>query len=125
MNVLPRILRFLVDESGDARVADHLRTLGFDATTVAGDYRPGLRDDEVLALAHSEGRILITDDRHFGDLVVRHGHLHVGVILLRLDTTTLPVRLARIDYVLEHYADRLDRFLVVTRDRVRVYPPPE
>ena len=104
-------------------MAEYLRSLGFDATTVAGDYRPGLRDDEVLALAHSEGRILITDDRHFGDLAVRHGHPHVGVILLRLDTTTLPVRLSRINYVLAHYANRLDRFLVVTRDRVRVYPP--
>src|SRR5215217_4126686 len=101
----------------------YLRSLGFDATTVAGDYRPGLRDDEVLAIAHAEGRVLITDDRHFGDLVVRHGHAHVGVILLRLDTTTLPTRLSRIDYVLAHYTDPLDRFLVVTRDRVRVFPP--
>jgi predicted nuclease of predicted toxin-antitoxin system len=125
MTAFLAILRFLVDESADARLATYLRSLGFDAATVAEHFRPGLSDDDVLAVARAEGRILVTDDKDFGELVVRHRHSHAGVILLRLGTTTLSAKIARLDYVLNHYAGRLDRLLVVSPHRVRVYPPEE
>jgi predicted nuclease of predicted toxin-antitoxin system len=73
-------MRFLLDESADARLASHLTSLGHDATTVAGHYTPGLRDEEVLAIASGEHRILITSDRDFGELVFRLHHSHSGVI---------------------------------------------
>ncbi len=54
-------------------------------------------------------------------MVFRHRQPHAGVILLRLgDYTELAVKIARLDYVLTHYADRLDQFVVVTLQRVRV-----
>ena len=112
--------QFLIDESGDARIAAWLRSVGYDATTVAVSHRPGLVDADVLAIARAEGRILITDDRDFGDLVFRHGHPHAGVIDLRPGTTILATRIARLEYVLTHHADDLDQVLVVTRRRVRV-----
>lgn len=65
-------MKFLVDESADARLAGHLKTLGHDATTVARDYSPSLEDSDVLAIARREDRILITNDRDFGELVFRH-----------------------------------------------------
>ena len=113
-------MRFLIDESSDGRVAAYLRGLGHDATAVAGDHQPGLPDPEVLALAWRERRILITDDSDFGELVFRHNRPHSGVIYFRLDTTTLAVRHDRLTYVLEHYAHRLDQFIVVTRERMRL-----
>ena len=116
-------MRFVVDESADARLAMHLRRLGHDATLVAQDYRPGLPDQEVLAIAHREGRILITDDRDFGELVFRHRQAHAGVIYFRLSTTVLAVRSARLDAVLTHHPHELDQFLVVTDRSVRVRHP--
>ena len=115
-----RRLRFLVDESADARLATWLRSSGYDATTVAVSHGPGHRDENVLAIAHAEGRVLITDDRDFGDLVFRYGHPHAGVIYLRLGTTVIARRIERLEYVLRHHADELDQFLVVSRHRVRV-----
>ncbi len=113
-------MRFLIDESADARLAAHLRSLGHDAQLVAISHGTGLPDPEVLAIAQAEQRVLITDDRDFGELVFRQRQPHAGVIYLRLSTTLLASRIARLDYVLGHYSDQLDQFLVVTDQRVRV-----
>lgn len=79
-----------------------------------------MKDADILALAHREQRILVTDDRDFGELVFRLRQPHAGVIYLRLDTTKFPVRAQRVEDVLAQYADQLDQFLVVTIDAVRV-----
>jgi hypothetical protein len=74
----------------------------------------------VLALAHRHQRILVTDDRDFGELVFRGGRPHAGVIYLRLGIADLALRIDRLGYVLVNHASQLDRFLVVTREAVRV-----
>jgi len=45
---------------------------------------PSLPDPEVLALATSGDAILLTDDKDFGELVVRRGLEHRGVVLPQL-----------------------------------------
>jgi predicted nuclease of predicted toxin-antitoxin system len=115
-------MRFLIDESADTRVATHLRHLGHDVTTVAGDHATALEDIDVLAIAQQEQRILITDDRDFGELVIRRRQPHAGVIYFRLSNTRLALRVARLDYVLTHHSDQLDQFLVITDASVRVRP---
>lgn len=114
-------MRFLLDQSSDARLVPHLLTLGHVAMRVGRDYPPGLPDHEVLRIAYDEGCILITDDRDFGELVFHQRRPHTGVIYLRLGAyVPLFVAIERLDYVLNHYAGQLDEFLVVTRHRVRV-----
>jgi predicted nuclease of predicted toxin-antitoxin system len=122
-------MRFLVDASSDARLIPYLRSLGHDVTRIGTDYPADLPDRDVLALAHHEHRILITDDRDFGELIVRHRHPHDGVIYLRLASTALAVRLARLAVVLSLYPDAITEFLIVTEERIRLRPtrgaPPE
>lgn len=114
-------MKFLLDQSTDSRLLYYLRQLGYDARRIASDYPSGLPDQEVLAIAEAEGRILITDDRDFGELVFRLRLPHAGVIFFRLGNyVPLATKVERIMYVLTNYADQLDQFLVVTRDRVRV-----
>jgi predicted nuclease of predicted toxin-antitoxin system len=62
-------MRFLLDESADARLAPCLRGLGHDVTRLTVDYPAGLPDPRVLAIAAAEGRVLLTNDRDFGELV--------------------------------------------------------
>jgi len=112
-------MKFLVDESADARLAAHLKRLGHDATAIGLDYVASLKDPEVLAIAHREQRTLITNDHAFGELVFRDRQPHAGVILLRLGTTSLAPKIERLNYALEHFADRLDQFLVVTERSMR------
>ena len=77
-------MRFLLDQSSDARLIPYLSDRGHDATRIARDYPPGLPDEQVLAIAATEGRILIASDRDFGELVFARQHPHAGVILFRL-----------------------------------------
>ena len=114
-------MRFVLDQSADAGLIPHLRARGHDATRIAKEYPHGLPDTRVLDIAYSEGRVLITADLDFGDLVFRQRLPHAGVILFRLgDFAELAVWTARLDLVLAEYGDQLDQFIVVTRRAVRV-----
>lgn len=117
-------MRFLLDENADIRLANHLRRLGHDVTTIVLDYTRSIEDPDVLALARAEQRILITNDRDFGKLIISRKLPHAGVIYFRLRTTALASKLARLDYVLAHRSHQLDQFLKVTEHSVRVVPAP-
>lgn len=113
-------MRFLLDESADFRLASFLRSRGHDVTAIAHDYPQSLLDVDVLAIAVDEKRTLITNDRDFGEMVVREGLTHSGVVLFRLRSTALRVKLDRMTVVLESHADQLHRFVVVTDGSVRI-----
>src|SRR5919106_5963378 len=113
-------MKFVLDQSTDARLGTYLTILGHDVTRVAKDYPAGLLAPKILSLARTEGRILITDDRDFGEWVFRFKLPHAGVIFLRLGTyAPLSLKFERLEYVLTHYADQLDQFLVVKKGNVR------
>jgi predicted nuclease of predicted toxin-antitoxin system len=78
-------MRFLVDESTGRKICELLNTAGHD-TIFVGDKRPGSADETVLAWAESEERILVTDDKDFGELVFRLDRPTTGVVLLRTST---------------------------------------
>jgi predicted nuclease of predicted toxin-antitoxin system len=113
-------VRFLLDQSADARLIPHLRELGHDATRIGREHPHGLPDERVLQIAHEEQRNLIATDLDFGDLVVRLRQPHAGVLLFRLGATDLLTKIQRFDDVLREHADRLDRFIVVTLQTIRV-----
>jgi predicted nuclease of predicted toxin-antitoxin system len=114
-------MKFLLDQSTDARLLPFLKHRGHDVTRIGSDYPAGLPDEAVLALARNKKRILITDDRDFGELVFRLKLPHAGVLFLRLGTyAPLQLKTDRLSFVLTKYADQLDQFLVVTKDTVRI-----
>ena len=53
-------MRFLADESCDFTFVRVLRAAGHDVMAVA-EAAPGTSDDKVIALAHNQRRILITE----------------------------------------------------------------
>ena len=63
-------MRFLADESVSRFVVERLRSGGFNVLSIA-ESKPGAPDTHVLKAAGRAGRILITEDRDFGELVVR------------------------------------------------------
>jgi predicted nuclease of predicted toxin-antitoxin system len=114
-------MKFLLDENVDARLKDHLTRLRHDVTRVGSDYPRGLPDRDVLSTALAESRLLITNDRDFGELVFRLRRHHQGVILLRLgDYVPIATTIQRIDDVLARYGDQLEHFIVVTPRTIRV-----
>jgi predicted nuclease of predicted toxin-antitoxin system len=63
-------VRWLVDECVDAALAARLREAGHDVVYMS-DVAPRAPDAEVIERAHGEDRLLLTEDKDFGDLVFR------------------------------------------------------
>lgn len=93
-------------------------------TAIAHDYPHALKDQEVLAIAWQEQRILITNDRDFGELLVRQRLAHAGVILFRLHNEDLITKQRWLTYVLTHHARDLHHLIVVTDQKVRIRRTP-
>ncbi len=115
-------MKFLFDQNIERRLAALLRNLGHDIKIVSVDYPPGILDDEVLAHAFKENRILLTNDRSdFGELIFRYHHPHCGVILFRhMRSGDIITKQHRLLYVLEQYKTQLNQFIVVTPGRVKI-----
>lgn len=77
------MIRCLADECCPKAVVDRLRAAGHDVRSAAEtDNRAA--DDQSLAVAHAEDRIVVTEDFDFGDLPVRDLLPASGVIILFL-----------------------------------------
>lgn len=77
-----RPLQFLADESCDFIVVRALREAGFDVTAIA-ELTPRAGDPIVLDMALNGQRIVLTEDKDFGQLVVAQRLPSAGVILIR------------------------------------------
>ena len=75
-------MRFLADESCDFAAVRALRASGHDVAAVA-EIAGGAEDLVVIELARSQQRILLTEDKDFGQLVFAAAHRTAGVILVR------------------------------------------
>jgi predicted nuclease of predicted toxin-antitoxin system len=115
-------MRFLLDENVDLPLADFLEELAHDVTAIALDYTRSIRDQEVLRIALAETRILITNDKDFGELIYKQQLQHAGVIFFRLRDEDIPFKIARLEAVLAHHLEDLaaQAYIVVTDKRIRV-----
>jgi predicted nuclease of predicted toxin-antitoxin system len=112
-------MRFLVDESTGPRAARWLQEQGHDVLSVYDSMR-GAKDREIISLAFSDNRILITNDRDFGDLIYRQAYPHKGVILLRLEDERSDNKIKALEKLLQAFSGRLEnQFAVVTETMVR------
>lgn len=112
-------MRFLVDECSGPAVAAWLEAQGHDVRSIHGD-APGMDDEDIVAAAFSESRILVTNDKDFGEKVYREGYARRGVILLRLVSERSANKIAVLRRFLAQYGDRAQgAYVVVTETRVR------
>lgn len=114
-------MKLLVDSCLSGRTAGELREAGHD-TVWAGDWQRDPGDDEILARAHAETRVLVTLDKDFGERAVVRGNPHSGIIRL---TGLRSVDHARACLaLLERYESdlRAGALLTVEPGRVRIRP---
>jgi predicted nuclease of predicted toxin-antitoxin system len=119
-------MKFLLDENVEHRIATFLTAAGHDVQIISADYTAGLDDRTVLQRAVAEGRVLITNDRDFGELIFKEQLQHTGVIYFRLPLdTTAAVKIARLqDLLITHQAE-LGGYIVVQPDSIRIRPTRE
>ncbi len=112
-------MNLLADECCDALVVDGLRGDGYDVLYVK-ELAPGSDDDTVLQLAANQQRVLLTEDKDFGELVVRLKLPAYGVVLLRMNPADSAAKLARLRHLVQHHAQRLPgSFVVLSAKRAR------
>jgi predicted nuclease of predicted toxin-antitoxin system len=117
-------MRFLADENVSRLVVERIRAAGFDVSSVR-ETTPGAPDKDILDAADRDDRVLITEDRDFGELVVRQRLKVRGVILLELDRLPSAAEAELVADVVRIHASKLTgNLLVVEPARVRVRPLP-
>ena len=115
-------MRFLVDRCVGRRLSRHLNNQGhdvLDGRDIGAD--PG--DRNLLELAASENRILITLDKGFGELIYVLHVPHAGPI--RLPDVRMADRIALVEDAINLYGQDLEQRAIVTIQggRTRVSRP--
>src|SRR5580704_12102177 len=117
-------MNFLADESRARPVILALREAGHDVVAIVEIAR-GATDDQVLERALKEKRVLITEDRDFGELVYARGRSSAGVILIRFSSQARRGKSAAVIEAVLKLGSRLrDAFTVVEPGRVRISSRP-
>jgi predicted nuclease of predicted toxin-antitoxin system len=118
-------MRFLANENFPLPSVHRLRVSGYDTLAVVEELA-GAKDSEVLARAADEGRIVLTFDRDYGELIYRLGlPSPAGLVYFRLDPLTPeePAELL-IQIVTVSNLSLEQKFTVLDRGQVRQRPLP-
>jgi predicted nuclease of predicted toxin-antitoxin system len=118
-------MRLLADENIPAPVVEALRAARHDVAWVRED-APRLPDSEVLSRAGRQGRLLVTLDKDYGELVFQQSMpAPYGIVLLRYEPRSPEALALRLVAALESRDDWAGCFAVVEQDRIRTTPVPE
>ena len=115
-------MKVLLDTCVWGGAKEELSNSGYDV--IWGGYwdtDPG--DAEILSIARSEGRILVTLDKDFGELAIMRRIAHCGIIRLVNISARSQGRMCQM--ILEKYGNDLERGALITCDekRIRIRPP--
>jgi predicted nuclease of predicted toxin-antitoxin system len=112
-------MRWLVDECVDADLAVALRQSGHDVIYMS-EAAPRTTDLEVLSRAAKENRLLLTEDKDFGDLVFRQAKPVRGIVLIRIDPSRRSRKVERLQAAIDRFGDTLfGRYTVIEDARFR------
>ena len=113
-------LKFLADESCDFAFARVLRQVGYDVTAIV-EFMPGATDLKVLETAYEERRILLTEDKDFGEWVFAHERATVGILLVRYPANMRSqMTQAMVELVREHGTELRNHYVVLEPGRARI-----
>ena len=114
-------MKLLLDACVWGKATEALRAAGHDVVWI-GDWAEDPGDDAILAFAHSEERICITIDKDFGELAVRRGIPHHGIVRIVGFSASLHADVCRI-VIAAHGTELLTGALVTAEPgRIRIRP---
>lgn len=113
-------MRFLADESCDFALVRALRQVGHDVTAVK-EIMPGAEDEKAIDLAVRESRVLLTEDKDFGQLVFASSVKSAGVILIRYPAHARQTMVKAIVELIQKNPGKVgNHFVVVQPGRIRI-----
>lgn len=115
-------MKFFLDECISSRLTPLLTRAGHDVIHISDRNLVGHVDEEVLAAALDEGRVLVTADTDFGELIARRGLLLPSLLLFRQGNRSPEHQATTILGNLEAVAEDLEAgaIVVFTDDNIRI-----
>ncbi|MBI9085438.1 MAG: DUF5615 family PIN-like protein [Desulfobacterales bacterium] len=110
-------MKLLLDTCIAKSARDSLIAAGHDVVW-AGDWPSDPGDEEILKIAHVQGRIIVTLDKDFGELAVFRKMPHAGIIRL-VETCTLEQG-ETTNRVLIQYAHELEKAAILTAGKQKI-----
>ncbi|MEK6631646.1 MAG: DUF5615 family PIN-like protein [Acidobacteriota bacterium] len=113
-----------LDENVPDSVGLILRQGGHDVALARDEQLVGVADDRVLAAASAEGRVLVSLDRDFTNILRHPPEPTAGIVVIRLRDQTLPLIrqvAATLRDVLSQESVR-GRLWVLDESRLRIWP---
>lgn len=117
-------MKFKLDENISHRAADFIRAAGHDVVTVRDQGLRGTTDERLFEICADEGRVLITLDHDFGQVLRFPPEASAGIVVLELGPrATHTALLSRVrDLLIVLGTQSPDRELwIVEAGRVRIH----
>lgn len=117
-------MKLLLDTCVWGGAQKELENTGHDVEW-AGDWPEDPGDEEILARAQSEGQVLVTLDKDFGEMAIVRGISHSGILRsVNLSAREQGAVCAR---VIAKYGKELQSGAIITAEpgRLRIRPPDE
>ncbi|HEX2165165.1 MAG TPA: DUF5615 family PIN-like protein [Thermoanaerobaculia bacterium] len=118
-------MRFLADQNVEQPVVTRLREAGHDVCQLAETLPVRAVDEQVLRQAREQLRILVTNDKDFGELTFLQGEAAAGVVLLRMPSADSRRKAERALRAVVLFGERLNGSMVVVTEKAirrRTFP---
>lgn len=116
------MIKFIADVNLEKPVIDFLRENGYDVLWVP-DYNCEISDKDLLVLANTQNRVLLTNDKDFGEITFLQKKLSAGIILFRVKEQNAQDKIILIKKLLQNYGEKIvNHFIVINKDRIRFVP---
>jgi predicted nuclease of predicted toxin-antitoxin system len=115
-------IKFIADVNIEKVIVDLLLENGYNVKWIP-DYDCEILDADLLNMANTEKRILVTNDKDFGELTFLQKKLSTGIILIRVKGQKPQNKIKVMKKLLQNYSDKLlHHFVVVTKGKIRIIP---
>ena len=117
-------MKFLIDvRASSLLLQETLVSLGHDVLSVRDGHNTA-SDDELLSLAHSQERVLVTKDKDFGELVFLRRLPHSCIV--RGTGMSVHQEAEALTSLIQNHPDALfeDTLIVVSNDHIRIRRSP-
>jgi predicted nuclease of predicted toxin-antitoxin system len=108
--------KFIADEGFSFPITSILREKGYDVIWI-GDVAPGVDDAKVFEISRKEGRIILTEDKDFGELAIRFKCKTSGIILLRIEPEQKELREEKMLELFRDFSDKLKGHLIIVDEQ--------
>ena len=112
-------IAIVTDECVDYAITTTLRNAGFEVYAIS-EQNPAIKDKDVLAIAFAQQALLITEDKDFGELVIRLQLPNNGILLVKMMEAHSQIKAVLVLQIIQQYnTTLLKAFSVLDANKFR------